>query len=125
MKYIIKSGNGKPALSNNSDNIYLGKCPHCGCEFIFDNEQIDYDVREREAFIRCPHCGQIFTENYKRLNDAVWIDKIKFHLNCLEKISNDWSNPLMNDAGGSSDCQILHDLIVNEIEYFNQVYNNK
>lgn len=127
MKYILKPGKGKAALSEESDHIWFGKCPHCECEFIFDNRQIDYDVREQEAFIRCPHCGQVFYEekNYTCINTMLWFTKIKFLLKILKNITDIYKNPFVNDAGGAHDCEELDNIIEKEIEHFNIFYKDE
>lgn len=127
MKYILKEGKGKATFNDRSDLLYICKCPNCGCEFICDTKYTDYDYREQELFIRCTHCGEVFyeEENYSRLNELLWFDKIKFLLKALKNITEIYKNPLVNDSNGVNDCIELDNVIENQLDYFNEFYNDE
>lgn len=127
MKYILKEGKGKATFNDRSDLLYICKCPHCDCEFICDTNYTDYDQREQELFIRCPHCGELFyeEENYSRLNELLWFNKIKFLLKALKKITEIYKNPLVNDSNGANDCRELDNVIEKQLDHFNEFYNNE
>ena len=127
MKYILKEGKGKATFNDRSDLLYICKCPHCGCEFICDTNYTDYDKQEQELFIRCPHCREIFyeEENYSRLNELLWFNKIKFLLKALKNITEIYKNPLVNDASGANDCRELDNVIEKQLDYFNEFYNDE
>ncbi|MBO5080371.1 MAG: hypothetical protein J6B82_05765 [Bacteroidaceae bacterium] len=38
-------------------------CKECGCVFVFDSRDINYDQREGDEWVNCPTCGEGFRVN--------------------------------------------------------------
>lgn len=61
-KIILEKGNGSP-----EPEILIMKCPHCGCKFTFEDEDVKhvYTVGElMGAVVNCPECNGLCSSLY-------------------------------------------------------------
>lgn len=43
-------------------------CKECGCVFVFDIMEVNYDQKEGDEWVYCPMCGEIIDVN----NRDIW-----------------------------------------------------
>lgn len=48
------------------DKTYKMKCKTCGCEYLYQNEDVKYDFYGDFEYLRCPQCDYISYISFKR-----------------------------------------------------------
>ena len=53
MKNVLETGTKDPFKT--AVEIYIKRCPRCGCLFTYQNEDIEYDM-DLGRWVSCPQC---------------------------------------------------------------------